>query len=223
MRIRHFSSGSDGSSSDSEGLRGSSVSKSLRGVFRFGRRCQKQPMRIVTGYRARSMRKLGVRVSADGRLSAPFTHTATSDRLRPVFGRMLGLWLCHHAASSIFEMIEERRVEENAASFVQLIKALHQVAIDSGSWANASLLLPWEDPTERDLFGGDPMEMQVAASWNRGLLDLQKRVELSRSSVPRPHTDEAEEPAAKNQRKNMTPEERRAAAAAKAKTKAKAA
>ena len=171
------------------------------------------------------MRKLGVRVSADGRLSAPFTHAATSDRLRPVFGRRLGLWRCHHAASSILEMIEERGVEESAASFVQLFKALHQVAIDSGSWANASLLLPWEDPTERDLLGGDPMEMQVAASWNRGLLDLQKRVELSRSNVPRPHAEEGEEPAAaKNVRKKMTSEERRAAAAAAAaKKKAEAA
>ena len=121
---------------------------------------------------------------------------------------MLGLWRCHHAASSILEMIEERRVEESAASLVQLLKALHQVAIDLGSWANASLLLPWEDPTERDLFGGDPVEMQVAASWNRGLLDLQKQVELSRSSVPRPQTDEAEEPAAKNLRKKMTPRPR---------------
>ena len=122
-------------------------------------------------------------------------------------------------------MIEERRVEESAASFVQLLKALHQVAIDSGSWANASLLLPWEHPTERDLFGGDPMEMQVAGSWNRGLLDLQKRVELSRS-VPRPHAEDGEEPAsgANNVRKKMTSEERRAAAAAAAaKTKAEAA
>ena len=67
------------------------------------------------------------------------------------------------------------------------------------------------------------MQMQVAASWNRGLLDLQKRVELSRSSVPRPHADEAEEPAAKDKRKKVTLEERRAAAAAKAKTKAEAA
>ena len=99
-------------------------------------------MRIVTGYRARSMRKLGVRVSSDGRLSAPFTHTATSDRVRPVFGRMLGVWRCHHAASSVLEIIEERRVEESAASLVQLLTALHQVAIDSGSWATASLLLP---------------------------------------------------------------------------------
>ena len=88
-------------------------------------------MRIVIGYRARSMRKLGVRVGIDGRLSAPFSHTATSDRLRPVFRRMLGLWRCHHAAFSMLEMIEERRVEEGAASFVQLLKALHQVAIDS--------------------------------------------------------------------------------------------
>ena len=116
-------------------------------------------MRVVASYRAKSMAKLGVRVAADGRLSAPFAHTATSEQLRLAFGRMLGLWRCHHGASSIFEIVEERRTEEGAAALVQLCKALHQVAIDNGTWANTALLLPWEDPTERDLCGGDDAEM----------------------------------------------------------------
>ena len=60
-------------------------------------------MRVVSSYRAKTMRKLGVRVTLDGRLSAPFSHQATSERLRPVFGRMVGLWRCHHAGSSILE------------------------------------------------------------------------------------------------------------------------
>ena len=94
---------------------------------------------------------------------------------------MLGLWRCHHAASSVLEMLEDRRVEKGAAALVQLCKALHQVSIDGGSWANAALPLPWEDPTERDLFGGTEAEMQMASSFNKGIRDLQSRVTAARA------------------------------------------
>ena len=79
----------------------------------------------------------------------------TSERLRPAFGKMAGLWRMHHGLSEIFELLENQRVEQAAATVCQLLKASHQAALDQGSWALAATLLPWDDPLAREPFGGD--------------------------------------------------------------------
>ena len=62
----------------------------------------------------------------------------------PAFGKMSCLWRTHHGVSEILELIDYQQVEQAAATAVQLLKAIHQAALDQGSWSVASTLLPWE-------------------------------------------------------------------------------
>ena len=126
---------------------------------------------------------------------------------------MTGLWRCHFAMSHVLELMQNRRVEEAAATAVQVLKAIHQTALDGGSWNSSDLLLPWDDPLARDLFGGDEEEMMATAAWNRGVKDLQSQVASLSHGGPTAHQmeDSSNGPAYQPTRSN-----RRPAAAAKA-------
>ena len=60
--------------------------------------------------------------------------------------------------SEILELLEHQQIEQAAATGVQLLKAIHQAALDQGPWSLASTLLPWQDPLQREIFGGDAEE-----------------------------------------------------------------
>jgi len=198
-------SGDSDSDSDSDGLPKGGAKSSLRGLHRLRRRVRQQPMRILKRYRKKSMAKLGVRVAPDGRLTAPFMHILTSERLREAFGRMTGMWRVHYSISYALDLLDGKRSTEAAATLVQLQKALHQTAIDDGSWHIAAHFLPFEDPLGREVFGGDEDEMEVAAAWNRGMRDLQTRVA---ATLPTPRaraagTTATETPVTKQQKKAL--------------------
>ena len=139
-------------------------------------RVRRRPLEIATRYRQRMLNKMGITVLPNGTLSAPFAHPHVSLRLRDSFGKMVGLWRCHYAVAQILELLEHRHVEQAAATSVQLLKALHQTALDNGAWSNSMLLLPWDDALRPDIFGGDEDEMMAAAKWNRGIRGLQSQV-----------------------------------------------
>ena len=204
----------DSDSSDTE-LSEQSGSK-LKAILRLRRRVRKNPIRIVARYRNRSLAKLGVTILGNGTLSSPFTHRMTSERLRPAFGKMSGLWRTHHGVSEILELIEHQQVEQAAATAVQLLKAIHQAALDQGSWSLASTLLPWEDPLQREVFGGDEEEMLAAAAWNRSIRDLQAQVSKLTGGQSQTTDFASEETGARQA-------DKKAKAAAKAKAQAAAA
>ena len=131
----------------------------LKAILRLRRRVRKNPISIVARYRNRSLAKLGVTILGNGTLSSPFTHRMTSERLRLAFGKMSGLRKTRHGVSEILELLEHQQVEQAAATAVQLLKDIHQAALDQESWFLASTLLPWEDPLQREVFGGDEEEM----------------------------------------------------------------
>ena len=174
MGRKRDASGSEGSSDDDD--KPDKATSSLRNVLRLRRRVRKHPLRIVTKYRQRCLDKAGIVVLDDGSLSSPFAHHHQSMRIRETFGKMVGLWRCHYAVARILEHLEHRRLEEGAATCCQLLKAIHETAIDHGSWNNSMLLLPWDDPLRPDMFGGDHDEMMAVAQWNRGVRDLQTQV-----------------------------------------------
>ena len=174
LRRKRSGTSDSGTRSSEEGSDGSLKGGSkLRAILRLRQRVKKHPLKIIMKYRARCLRRLGIYALPNGMLSSAYTHPATSLHLRSTFGRMTGLWRCHFAASHILELIEHRKMEEAGATAVQVLKAIHQTALDGGSWNSAVLLLPWDDPLQKDLFGGDEQEMMAAASWNRGIKDLQ--------------------------------------------------
>ena len=212
-RPRSNSSGSGASSSQGGGEH-SSGSK-LREILRTRKRVKKRPLKVVTRYRERMLAKMGITVLPNGTLSAPFAHPHVSLKLRDNFGKMVGLWRCHYAVGHILELLEHRELEQAAATSVQLLKALHQTALDQGSWSNSMLLLPWDDALRADLFGGDEDEMMAAAKWNRGIRDLQSAVAAS-SRFPRAQQDDASGDGPQGGQAPDNRAARRAAAAAKA-------
>ena len=100
----------------------------MRAVFRLRKRVRKRPLKIVARYRERSLARLGIHAMADGTLTSPFSHRMTSEKLRPTFGKMVGLWRAHYGLSEVLELLEQKRTEEAAATVVQLLKSLHQAA-----------------------------------------------------------------------------------------------
>ena len=129
-RRRSESSDEDGVSDNSEGHNSSSK---LRSILRLRKRAKSHPMRIVTKYRRRCLDKVGTVVLPKGSLSGPFAHHLISLRRRETFGKMVGLWRCHYASVQVLELLEHRRVQQASATCVQLLKAIHQTALDHGS------------------------------------------------------------------------------------------
>ena len=158
----------------------------MRAVFRLRKRVRKRPLKIVARYRERSLARLGIHAMSDGTLTSPFAHRMTSEKLRPTFGKMVGLWRAHYGLSEVLELLEQQRTEEAAATVVQLLKSLHQAVIDGGNWTLASSLLPWEDPLGRDVFGGDENELAAAAAWTKSVRELQAQVQKLTSGGNRP-------------------------------------
>ena len=57
----------------------------------------------------------------------------------------------------------------------QLAKALHQVAIDGGSWESASLMLPLPDAFQEPSFGGSERELAAVHSYRKAMKDLRSK------------------------------------------------
>ena len=143
------------------------------------RRFRERPLDSVMAYRQRVMRKLGVSIFDGGIASAPWQHTDFSHKIKPQFGKMSGLWRIHFALGKCLSLAEEKKSELLAGTLVQTLKAIHQVAIDSGNWSNAVLLLPWQDPLARELWAGEDAEMATAARYSRAIKDLSLKVQVS--------------------------------------------
>ena len=90
---------------------------------------------------------------------------------------MTGLWRLHYAMAKMLTLAEQKRTDLLAGTLAQTLKAVHQVALDSGNWSNAVLLLPWQDPLSRDLWAGEDNEMATAARYSRAVKDLQLKTQ----------------------------------------------
>ncbi len=57
---------------------------------------------------------------------------------------------------------------------MQLLRCLHQVAIDDGSWSTSALLLPAADPIDKVRFGGSYSQLEVVAAYRGAVRKLEK-------------------------------------------------
>ena len=79
----------------------------------------------------------------------------------------------HVAVADALDVLKRGEVELTGAMLVQIEKAIHQVAIDSGSWDNARLLLLSTDPMSREAFGGTEAELESIFKYRKSLKELQ--------------------------------------------------
>jgi len=61
---------------------------------------------------------------------------------------------------------------------VQCAKALHQVALDGGTWENAAHLIPTPDPMSRAAFGGDEAELEKIHQYRKSPRELRQKHEV---------------------------------------------
>ena len=134
----------------------------------------KAPRRTTARYVRRVVRLLGVRSQAQY-----WALRDMSQRLRPRFGQMLGLWRCHFLLSEVAQFGLENRPDHATALAIQGCKALHQVAIDKGSWENAIHLLPLDDPLGADDFGGDEVELSDTHAYRKATEELKTKASAS--------------------------------------------
>ena len=70
---------------------------------------------------------------------------------------------------------QTHRAPQAKALLVQLMKTLHQVAVDKGSWEVGSLFLLQPDPLALAEFGGEEKEMEDVYRYRKGVRELRAR------------------------------------------------
>ncbi len=163
---------SDNSSGSEAGYVRQHQSGGIAGLHRQRRKFKRNPLRAVVRFRKKVMRKLGVQVTEGGVLMTPWAYTDYAHRVKGQFGRMVGLWKVFFALCKILNLCENQEHELVAGTVTQLLKCLHQTALDGGHWGNASLLLPWSDPLEREQWAGEEDELEVNVKYQRSVRDL---------------------------------------------------
>ena len=159
---RHTDTGSD-SDSDDKGQKG----KDFAGIMRGRKRFQKRPLPIVQGYIDRVIGDLGVTSTQQHWELKEF-----STKISPQFGRMKGLWRTHHAVSELVQFLVQGDVQHATAFGVLLLQAIHQTALDGGSWDNAIHILPTADPLGRPCFGADETTLLEVHRYRKALKEL---------------------------------------------------
>ena len=154
-----------GSSEDSTGH----ASSRLRGVLKNRKKMEKSPLRFVKRYEEKVRTKLGALSN-----QKPWKWSDYSWKIVGKFGKMKGLWRCHWMMSECLQAAMAGKHQHVAMMLVQCCKALHQTALDGGSWDNAALLLPWEDPMGGDEWGREADELLAASQYRSAVADLRK-------------------------------------------------
>lgn len=135
------------------------------GLHRERRRFKNRPNEIVKNYRLKVLEDLNI----FNERQQLWRYRDLSLTLRRAFGKMRGLWRVHVMASDILQLWEEEQPAHARAMLVQLLKGLHQVAIDGGSWQNANRIIPSRDPYEIVEFAGEEREPEAVQKYNKGV------------------------------------------------------
>ena len=102
--------------------------------------------------------------------------TDFSRKVLYTFSHMKGLWRCHYYVSEALHLLLDGHILHGVAYLCQVLKAIHQAALDHGDWRTASLLVPTPDPLQRPTFGGTEVELADIHSYQRSITELQKKV-----------------------------------------------
>ena len=136
---------------------------------RLRKRCLKSPKVLVAQYRDEVKEDMGI--------TDPRQHWRYPDYSKSMmgkFGKMKGLWRAHWMMSMVLEKLERGEPQLAAMWASQSSRALLQVGLDHGSWANASLMLPEADPLMPKSFGGTPEMLMATHAYRTAINDLQK-------------------------------------------------
>lgn len=166
------SSDSDSSSGGDIRLRG--AGKALKAYRKTQKDMKKNPARHVKRYIKEVEQVLG----ADA--SVPYLLTDYTRMLG--WGKFRTLQRLHHALSTILETQLKGKTMEATLQITQVLRSIHQCALDQGNWQTAWLLTGMQDPLEKPRFGGEAQSLEVIAAYIKAMDDLEKRSTSSSAS-----------------------------------------
>ena len=141
--------------------------KSLKRLHKMQARVSQQPRAVVQEY-IDHMKEALAATDYD-----PWAPWQFSQKIS--WGRYRGLQRCHFHLSQILELQLRGQGEQAAAYTVQLLRALHQTCLDSGSWESSALFLPKQDPLlDKQKFGGTQAELETVAAYHDAIKKLQR-------------------------------------------------
>jgi len=145
--------------------------RKFNSVRRLRRRIEEQPEEVVSEWILHVRETLGVMPRQPWKLSD------YSFKIRTDFPTNVGLWRAHYLVSEALSWAVVRNQPWVCfASLVQVLKGLHQAALNQGRWRIASLLQLPVDPLSPPEFGGMPAELAGVASYDSALTTLNSSV-----------------------------------------------
>lgn len=140
--------------------------KAFKKVHSMRKKCELMPEKVVSTYLDDCMDRLG---AEPGDLWQPHQVSAKIN-----WGNMAGLHRCHYHLSHILAISLRGDHKQAEAYIVQLCRCLHQVALDSGTWATGALLLPKPDPLFKQTTGGTEEELEAIIAYQEAMKRLKK-------------------------------------------------
>lgn len=159
------SSSQESSSESGEKLKG--AGKALRAFRRGKRAMRRRPERHIRRYIQEVEDQLGV--------SKDSSYLLTDYTRKLAWGKHRTLMRVHFALSHLLQTLLKGNVSQGALEVTQLLRAVHQCALDQGEWKTAWLLLDLADPLEKPRFGGEAQQLELVASYVRAMADLEKK------------------------------------------------
>ena len=146
---------------EAEGTGATAGGKALRRLHAMRGRVEEQPEPIVAQYLKETMEDLG---------AEPGDAWQLWHRTEMIsWGQMAGLHRVHYHLSHILTMMLRGQTAQAEAYMVQLLRAVHQVSLDGGSWSTAALRLPKKDPLYKVRFGATEEELETCLSFNEAM------------------------------------------------------
>ena len=149
----------------------SGAGRKFASVRKIRKRIREQPEEVVSEWIEHMREELGVMKNQ------PWTLSDYSKLIRSDFPTNIGLRRAHFYVS---EALNWAVIHNNpmtcCACLVQLLKGLHQAALNQGRWRVASLLQLAPDPLSPPEFGGLPAELAGVASYDSAINTLTNSV-----------------------------------------------
>ena len=187
---KHGSSSDEGSEAGGDWIDSKEAlsSKGFKGIHTLRRSFRKKPKDLTRQYIAMCKNLLGVH-----RDDIPWQFKDVSRRLMGKFGKQRGLHRCHTFLSQLLEMLVAKDWDHATAYCVQVLKCLHQVALDQGKWSTGELFVPLGDSLDMQSFGGTEEEMTSIHGYLKAMKELKGAHQGDGKAEPRSEEEEGEQ------------------------------
>jgi hypothetical protein len=169
----------------------------LKQIHKLWKDSVRKPRAIIKKYTERGRESLSILHQ-----NQPWRYSDLSRKVSPAFVKMRGWWKVHLHTSEILQARAEKRADVAMAMPVQLLKCVHQVALDGGNWQSGQMLLLHPAPLAPIDFGGEPEEMEAVYVHHKALAELKKaHRRVTGKGAEKPDSDSDEETAAAKKKK----------------------